>query len=100
MSNTFSVLVSGRSWDWLRELCRPLGLQAQLVDAAGTALLPLDSLPGPISLRELVADASRPLLAAVKNGLQSGHPQALTFEGMDIVCAPLDHEGRRCGVLV
>jgi len=100
MSNTFSVLVSGRSWDWLRELCRPLGLQAQLVDATGAALLPPEGLAGRFSLRELLADSSRPLFTAVKAGLQSGHPQTLTFEGIDVMCAPLAHDARTRGLLV
>jgi hypothetical protein len=46
MSNAFSVLVGGRSWDWLRELCRPLGVQAQLLDDACLPLLPPETPPG------------------------------------------------------
>ena len=52
MSNAFSVLVGGRSWDWLRELCRPLGVQAQLLDDSALPLLPPDtpSTDSPIAL--------------------------------------------------
>ena len=73
MSNAFSVLVGGRSWDWLRELCRPLGVQAQLLDEACLLLLPPEVPEGrsAVSLRELTARPERPLLAAVTRALQT-----------------------------
>src|SRR5690349_8383342 len=102
MSNAFSVLVGGRSWDWLRELCRPLGVQAQLLDDSALPLLPPDTpsagQPG-LSLRDLSARPDRPLLAGVGKALQSSTPQALQLEGVDILCTPLVIEGRALGVL-
>ena len=101
MSNAFSVLVSGRSWDWLRELCRPLGVQAQLLDDSAAALLPPETPAGPPgpSLRELAVQPERPLVAAVGKALQSRAPQALQVDGADILCTPLVVEGRPLGVL-
>ncbi|HEX5632842.1 MAG TPA: hypothetical protein VFX50_06415, partial [Gemmatimonadales bacterium] len=101
MSNAFSVLVGGRSWDWLRELCRPLGVQAQLLDGSGAALLPPETPVGPSdpSLRELTARPERPLVAAVGQALQTRSPQTLHVDGADIVCTPLVIEGRPLGVL-
>jgi len=102
MSNAFSVLVGGRSWDWLRELCRPLGVQAQLLDDSAAALLPPETpsagQPG-LSLRDLSARSDRPLLSVVGRALQSRVPQPLQLEGADILCTPLVIEGRPLGVL-
>jgi hypothetical protein len=101
MSN-FSVLVGGRSWDWLRDLCRPLGVQAQLLDDSALPLLPPDTpsaaQPG-LSLRDLCARPERPLLASVGRALQGRAPQALQLDGVDILCTPLVVEGRALGVL-
>jgi hypothetical protein len=102
MSNAFSVLVGGRSWDWLRELCRPLGVQAQLLDDSALPLLPPDtpSAAQPaLSLRDLSARPERPLLAGVGKALQSRAPQPLQLDGVDILCTPLVVEGRALGVL-
>jgi hypothetical protein len=101
MSNAFSVLVGGRSWDWLRELCRPLGVQAQLLDDSALPLLPPETLAGQsgAALRELVARPERPLQAAVTKALHSRAPQDLQLEGTDILCTPLVIEGRAAGVL-
>ena len=97
MSNAFSVLVGGRSWDWLRELCRPLGVQAQLLDDSALPLLPPDTpsagLPG-LSLRDLSARPERPLLAGVGKALQSRAPQPLQLDGVNILCTPLVIEAR------
>ena len=102
MSNAFSVLVGGRSWDWLRELCRPLGVQAQLLDDSALPLLPPDTpsaaQPG-LSLRDLSARAERPLLAGVGKALQSRAPQPLQLDGVDILLTPLVVEGRALGIL-
>ena len=102
MSNAFSVLVGGRSWDWLRELCRPLGVQAQLLDDSALPLLTPDTpsagLPG-LSLRDLSARPERPLLPGVGKALQSRAPQPLQLDGLDILCTPLVIEGRALGVL-
>ena len=102
MSNAFSVLVGGRSWDWLRELCRPLGVQAQLLDDSALPLLPPDTpsagTPG-LSLRDLTARPERPLLAGVGKALQSRAPQPLQLDGVDILCTPLVTGGRALGVL-
>jgi hypothetical protein len=101
MPNAFSLLVSGRSWDWLRELCRPLGVQAQLLDDSAAALLPAETPAGPSgpSLRELTVRLERPLVAAVGRALQSRAPQPLQLDGADILCTPLVIEGRPVGVL-
>ena len=101
MSNAFSVLVGGRSWDWLRELCRPLGVQAQLLDDSALPLLPPETPSGQAgpSLRELIARPERPLHAGVAKALQSRAPQTLHVEGTDILCTPLVIEGRPLGVL-
>ena len=102
MSNAFSVLVGGRSWDWLRELCRPLGLQAQLLDEAALPLLPPEtpaSAQADLQLRELSAREDRPLLASVSHALQARAPQTLRLENADILCTPLVVEGRALGVL-
>jgi hypothetical protein len=102
MSNAFSVLVGGRSWDWLRELCRPLGVQAQLLDDSGAALLPPETPSAGqqgASLRELAASADRPLSPAVGKALQSRTAQTLHADGADVVCTPLAVEGRPLGVL-
>ena len=56
MSNAFAVLVGSRSWDWLMELCRPLGVQAQLVDASSRPQLPPETPaagPAPVSEAQL-----------------------------------------------
>jgi len=100
MSNVFPVLVVGRSWDWLRELCRPLGVQAQLLDQTHVPLLPVEAPSGAFSLRELLAQPERPLLAAVTSALHARKPQQLCVSGSDVVCAPLTIEGRASGVLV
>src|SRR5437868_14525943 len=100
MSNAFSVLVSARSWDWLRELCRPLGVQAQLVDAGSTPLLPREGPSGNPSLRDLLASRAGPLAAAIRTTLQAKTQQSASAEGVDVVCAPLAVEGRTQGVLV
>ena len=101
-SNAFSVLVGGRSWDWLRELCRPLGVQAQLLGDSALPLLPPDSpsagQPG-LSLRDVSARPDRPLLAGVGKALQSRAPQLLHIDELDILCTPLVIEGRALGVL-
>jgi hypothetical protein len=101
MSNAFSLLVSGRSWDWLRELCRPLGVQAQLLDDSAAALLPPETPAGPAgpSLRELSVRPERPLVSAVARALQSRAPQPLQVDGAEILCTPLVIEGRPLGVL-
>jgi len=101
MSNAFSVLVGGRSWDWLRELCRPLGVQAQLLDDSALPLLPPETPSGQpgASIRELTARPERPLQGAVARALQSRSPQPLQLEGTDILCTPLVIEGRPLGVL-
>ena len=97
MSNTFSVLVGGRSWDWLRELCRPLGVQAQLLDEACLPLLPPETpaagQPG-VSIRELTAREDRPLLAPVTRALQTRAPQSVHLDDADFICTPLVVEGR------
>jgi hypothetical protein len=102
MSNAFSVLVGGRSWDWLRELCRPLGVQAQLLDAAAIPLLPPEApvaqAPGP-SLRELTTRPDRPLQAAVTNALQTRAAHPVHVDEADVLCTPLIIEGRPEGVL-
>jgi len=100
MSNAFSVLVGGRSWDWLRELCRPLGAQAQLVDASSQPLLPPEAPLGTFALRDVVADHGRPLLPAITAALQTRAPRTARIAGADIVCTPLGVEGRMQGVLV
>jgi len=102
MSNAFSVLVGGRSWDWLRELCRPLGVQAQLLDEAGLPLLPPETpTAGPpgLSIRELTARQDRPLLPSITRALQTRAPQSLRVEDADVMCTPLMVEGRAHGVL-
>ena len=102
MSNAFSVLVSGRSWGWLRELCRPLGVQAQLLDESALPLLPPEtpsSGQAGFQLRELSAREDRPLLAAVRHALHARAPQPLHLDGADILCTPLLVEGRPAGVL-
>ncbi len=100
MSTVFPVLVLGRSWDWLRELCRPLGVQAQLVDQTQVPLLPVEAPSGAFSLHELLAQPERTLLAAVSSALHMRRPQQLSVSGFDVVCAPLTLGGRPCGVLV
>ena len=100
MSNAFSVLVGGRSWDWLRELCRPVGIQAQLADAASQALLPPETPADGFSLREIVAGPARPLLPAITAALQTRTARTAQIGGADIVCTPLAVEGRMQGVLV
>jgi hypothetical protein len=100
MSNAFSVLVGGRSWDWLRELCRPLCIQAQLADAAGQPLLPPEAPAEGFSLRQVVADPGRPLLPVITAALQSRTSHPTQAGGVDIVCAPLAVEGRMQGVLI
>jgi hypothetical protein len=102
MSNAFSALVGGRSWDWLRELCRPLGVQAQLLDESALPLLPPEtpsSGQAGLQLRELSAREDRPLLAAVSHALQARMPQPLRLDEADIICTPLVVEGRALGVL-
>jgi hypothetical protein len=102
MSNAFSVLVGGRSWDWLRELCRPLGVQAQLLDESCAPLLPPETpVAGqpPVSLLALTARPDRPMLAAVSTALHSRTPQAAHVDGADVLCTPLVVEGRVQGVL-
>src|SRR5262245_57879359 len=89
MSNAFSVLVGGRSWDWLRELCRPLCVQAQLLDDFARPLLPPETAlanPSGPSLRDLASRPDRPLLTAVTRALQGRTSQSLTVEGTDILC--------------
>jgi hypothetical protein len=102
MSNAFSVLVGGRSWDWLRELCRPLGVQAQLLDAAAVPLLPPEApvaqAPG-ASLRELTARPDRPLQAAVTKALHTRAAHPIRVDDADVLCTPLVIEGRPEGVL-
>ena len=102
MSNAFSVLVGSRSWDWLLELCRPLGVQAQLLDAACQPLLPPETpstgQPG-LSLRELTAREDRPLQAPVTKALQARTPQSIHMDGADLLCTPLVVDGRSLGVL-
>ena len=100
MSNAFAVLVGSRSWDWLMELCRPLGVQAQLVDASSRPLLPPETPAAGLSLREVVADPGRPLLSTISAALQGRLPLTTQFAGADIVCTPLAFEGRMQGVLV
>jgi hypothetical protein len=102
MSNTFSVLVGGRSWDWLRELCRPLGVQAQLLDEACRPLLPPETPsagPPGLSIRELTARGDRPLLAPVSRALQTRAPQSVHIDDADLIFTPLVVEGRSHGVL-
>jgi hypothetical protein len=102
MSNAFSVLVRGRSWDWLRELCRPLGVQAQLLDDSAQPLLPPE-IPAAgeaaLSLRELTARPDQRLLSPLTKALQTRTPQTVQLEGADILCTPLVVEGRPQGVL-
>ena len=102
MSNAFSVLVGGRSWDWLRELCRPLGVQAQLLDASAVPLLPPEApvaeAPG-ASLRELTARSDRPLQAAVTKALHTRAAHPIRVDETDVLCTPLVIEGRPEGVL-
>ena len=100
MSNAFSVLVGGRSWDWLRELCRPLGVQAQLADASSQALLPPETPAEEFSLRAIVTDPGRPLLPAITAALQTRTARTAQSGGADIVCTPLAVEGRMQGVLI
>jgi hypothetical protein len=101
MANAFSLLVGGRSWDWLRELCRPLGVQAQLLDDSGVPLLPPETPSGQVmpTLRELAARPERPLQTAVTTALQTRSPQDVQLDGIDVLCTPLVIEGRPVGVL-
>ena len=102
MSNAFSVLVGGRSWDWLRELCRPLGVQAQLLDAACAPLLPLEASStgqAEVSIRDLATRPDRLLLGPVTRALQTRAAQAVHIDDADILCTPLIVEGRAQGVL-
>src|SRR6185369_6523781 len=102
MSNAFSVLVGGRSWDWLRELCRPLGVQAQLLDEACVPLLPPETAstgqPG-VSIRDLAARPDRLLLAPITKALQTRVAQPVHIDDAEILCTPLIVEGRAQGVL-
>jgi hypothetical protein len=100
MSKPFSVLVGGRSWDWLTELCRPLGLQAQLADASCQPLLPPEAASGSFSLREAIAAPARPLEAAVAGAVETGASRTACIDGIDVVCTPLRVEGRTQGALI
>jgi hypothetical protein len=99
MSNAFAVLVGGRSWDWLMELCRPLGVQAQLVDASSQPLLPPETPADGFSLRETVAGPGHPLLPTIAAALQARLPRTTQLAGVDVVCTPLAVDGRMTGVL-
>src|SRR5688572_26702489 len=100
MPSIFPVLVGSRSWDWLRELCRPLGLQVQLADGTSQPLLPPEPVATGFSLRGTVADTSRPLGPTIAAALHTCAPRSAQIDGTDIICTPLAVDGRMQGVLI
>jgi hypothetical protein len=100
MSKPFSVLVGCKSWDWLSELCRPLGLQAQLADDSCQPLLPPEAAAAGFALREVLAAPARPLQAAITAALETRAPRSTRVDDVDIVCTPLGVDGRMQGTLI
>jgi hypothetical protein len=102
MFNALAVLVGGRSWEWLRELCRPLGLEAQLLTEDGAPLLPVERVPGaPADALPsvTVGPVDRQLRAAARSAVQTRRPQLAKANGADVLCSPIVLDGRARGVL-
>jgi hypothetical protein len=97
--SAFETIVRERSWDWLVELQRRLGVELQLVGVTLAPLLP-HGLGGADALSTLISQPESPLHPALAATFRSRKPQALTVDGVQVVCGPLGAGRRAPGVLV
>ena len=97
--SAFETIVRERSWDWLVELQRRLGVELQLVGVQLTPLLP-HALGAAEGLSSLLALPDSPLRPAVSAAFRFRKPQALTLDGVHLVCVALGSGRRAPGVLV
>lgn len=92
----FETGVRQRSWEWLVELQRRLGVELQLVSSQLTPLLP-HAAPG---LSSLLAQSDSPLQAALASAFMFRRPQVTRADDYHVVCAALGSGRRAPGVLV
>jgi hypothetical protein len=99
--SAFETAVRERSWAWLLELQRRLGTEAQIVDAAGGAvLLPRATLPSAGSLASLLESPDAALEGALSEALHDRAPRVAVVDGLEVACVALVHDGRAAGALV
>lgn len=93
----FETIVRERSWDWLVELQRRLGVELQLVSAQLTPLLPQPPVGG---LAVLLSQPESSLQSALTAAFMFRRPQAMTIDGNHVACVALGSGRRAPGVLV
>jgi hypothetical protein len=98
--SAFEAAVRARSWDWLVELRRRLKVDLQLIDNRNTCLLPFIAAGSAPSLAGLWEQREPVVLSAVSNALQARGPQAVTWQGLQVICVPLTADRSSPGALV
>jgi hypothetical protein len=84
--------VRGRSWQWLVELGRRIGIDLQLVDTRGTLVSPAPAMKTS-ALATLLEAAPAPVMAAIREAISLRQPQFVSVKSRQIVCVPLTVNG-------
>ena len=98
MSDPLQHLVASRSWEWLYELCRPMGLDIQLLDLAQMPVLPSGPRPG--AAGALTPDSLRRLRAGAEAAISGGALQVARLESHGVALVPVRVAGEPAGVLL
>ena len=98
-TSAFETVVRERSWDWLLELQRRLGVELQLVGAPLVPLLP-QRLGGAELISTLLASLDAPLQQVVSSAFRLRKAQTHTVDGVHVVCVAVGSGRRFPGVLV
>ena len=99
MTDPLQHLVASRSWEWLYELCRPMGLDIQLLDLAQMPVLPSGPRPGAVA-GALTPDNLRRLRAGVEAAISGGATQVARLASHDLALVPVRVAGETAGVLL
>lgn len=86
---TFGADVRGRSWHWLFELCRRIGVELQLVDTRSAVVIPAGFESETSALGMLLNAAPPALMAAIRETVTLQQPQFVSVDLHRIVCVPL-----------
>jgi hypothetical protein len=98
MTDPLQHLAASRSWEWLYELCRPMGLDIQLLDLAQMPVLPSGSRSG--AAGALMPDNLRRLRAGVEAAISGGALQVARLASHDVAIVPVRVAGETAGVLL
>src|SRR5262245_16541046 len=98
-TSAFETVVRERSWEWLVELQRRLGVELQLVGAPMVPLLP-QRLSGAEMLATLLSPPDAPLQQVVTAAFRLRKAQTQTVDGVHVVCVAVGSGRRAPGVLV